>query len=570
MTPPAIAPTLLAEVRQQLIETAAAMDAALRQGAMSVGMARQGGTAAALHTAAGALIVGGRESHPLLLESASEAITSFLAHAGAASLGGDEVFATNDPRETGAGLEDLVLVAPVAWEEQVPFLVTLTGSHPALGRATLAPVSRLRREGVLLPWTRLGRREGLQAEIVGLLAANADAPDAFRQDLAAHLHALELGRTVLEGLLERLGAEPLRLACEALSHACRAPLARLLAALKGEPGRGVVPPFAVTVLAEAETAEVALAREGGSPVLPGCARAAVRAAFRQILAVEAPAAGLQGDLRDAIRVQTTDDDEDGPAGEARFAGAQGVAAAVLAAFAEPVPHLTHAPDAGAVLVDLRGERADGRRYRLRLGLPGGSGASVYGDGLTASGPAFSPYRTLSVEEIERRFPVRIHRLQMLPDAGGPGQYRGGLGSRLELSLLEGRAQADVLLPGRAAGLRGGMRGSVGRLVVQAAETGRRETDGGTLETIQLAAGAVLILESPGGGGWGMPFQRSIMRLEEDLARGLISPGQSKNRYGVVLKPGSLEKDDHLTYRVRHYLLSTLAVEDIIAGEELLD
>jgi hypothetical protein len=42
----------------------------------------------------------------------------------------------------------------------------------------------------------------------------------------------------------------------------------------------------------------------------------------------------------------------------------------------------------------------------------------------------------------------------------------------------------------------------------------------------------------------------------------------------VLKPaaqaGGVEKDDHLTYRVRHYLLSTLAAEDIIAGEELLD
>jgi len=86
----------------------------------------------------------------------------------------------------------------------------------------------------------------------------------------------------------------------------------------------------------------------------------------------------------------------------------------------------------------------------------------------------------------------------------------------------------------------------------------------------LQAGHRLILETPGGGGWGLPFQRSIMRVEEDLVRGNISGEQSKSRYGVVLKPGSLEKDDHLTYRVRHYLLSTLAAEDIIAGEELLD
>jgi hypothetical protein len=89
--------------------------------------------------------------------------------------------------------------------------------------------------------------------------------------------------------------------------------------------------------------------------------------------------------------------------------------------------------------------------------------------------------------------------------------------------------------------------------------------GGTFTDIVLCDG----LESPGG-GWGLPFQRSIVRIEEDLARGLITRDQSKNRYGVVLKPGTLVKDDHLTYRVRHYLLRTLAAEDIIAGEELLD
>ena len=98
----------------------------------------------------------------------------------------------------------------------------------------------------------------------------------------------------------------------------------------------------------------------------------------------------------------------------------------------------------------------------------------------------------------------------------------------------------------------------------------REEVGPSQVSLSLRAGHRLIIESPGGGGWGLAFQRSIMRVEEDLARDLITRDQSRSRYGVVLKPGSLEKDDHLTYRVRHYLLSTLAVEDIIAGEELLD
>jgi N-methylhydantoinase B len=560
---------LLAEVRQHLAETAAAMDTALRQAATSAGITRQLATAAAVHTPDGALVVGGRESHPLLLESSTEALPSLRAVLGDGDVGGDAVYACNDPAVTGAGLEDLVLVAPVAAEGS-GWLVTLTAGHVGLGRATLAPVARLRREGMLLPWTRIGRRGRLDPVIEALLVANAETPEAFQEDLQAHLHCLELGRNGLESLLERLGPAEVGAACQALSQACRAPLQALLALLKGEPARGGLPPLAVEARAQGDGMQLALTGDAPAGVPVSLARAAARAAVRQMLAVETPSAGFQGDLAQLVRLQAEDHPLDGPTGQARFASGQAVAGAVLAAFAERAPHLTHAPDGTALLLDLRGQYADGRRYRLRLGLPGGSGASVYGDGLTHAGPAFSPHRALSVQEIERSFPVRILRLTMAPDSGGPGQYRGGLGSALELLLLEGRAQVDVLVPGRAWGLRGGMRGSVGRLVHVTPEDGCRATDGPALPGLEIRAGHRLVLESPGGGGWGMPFQRSIMRLEEDVARALISPEQSKNRYGVVLKPGTLEKDDHLTYRVRHYLLSTLAVEDIIAGEELLD
>jgi N-methylhydantoinase B len=175
-----------------------------------------------------------------------------------------------------------------------------------------------------------------------------------------------------------------------------------------------------------------------------------------------------------------------------------------------------------------------------------------------------------VEAIERAAPLRVLRFELYPDSAGPGQYRGGLGASVALELLEGRAEVDVLLPERPRGLRGGMRGAGARLVLATPEEGMREYAGPAQVSLMLRAGHRLVLESPGGGGWGLPFQRSIMRVEDDLARDLITRDQSKSRYGVVLKPGSADKDDHLTYRVRHYLLSTLAVEDIIAGEELLD
>ena len=93
---------------------------------------------------------------------------------------------------------------------------------------------------------------------------------------------------------------------------------------------------------------------------------------------------------------------------------------------------------------------------------------------------------------------------------------------MALELLEGRAEVDVLLPGRPMGLRGGMRGAGARLVLVTPEERMREQAGPAQVTLRLRAGHRLILESPGGGGWGLPFQRSIMRIEEDLARGLIT------------------------------------------------
>jgi N-methylhydantoinase B len=291
-----------------------------------------------------------------------------------------------------------------------------------------------------------------------------------------------------------------------------------------------------------------------------------------MLAAETPGLGILGGWADAIRIHTAW--TPGTAAEAigpdRFLGVQRVSEAVLAAFAGVTPHLIRCPDAGLLLLDVRGERGDGSRYRLRLELGGGLGASVFGDGLTHAASGFHPHHLQSVEILERTAPLRIHRFALRSDSAGAGQYRGGLGAVLEVSLLDGRALVDALLPGRPPGLRGGQRGAGGRLVHVTPEAGAREETGPGRVSLTLRPGERLVLESPGGGGWGLAYQRSIMRVEEDLARGIVTPAESKNRYGVVLKPGTLEKDAHLTYRVRHFLLSTLTAEDIIAGEELLD
>ena len=570
-------PGLLLEVRAELEEAAHEMDATLRQAASSAAVGCHGGSAAGFYAGRGSLILGGRESHPLLLEAAAEALAFLVRQHEAAgrAFAADDLYWTNDPRCDGAGLEDLILASPVVRGGHVIAFVAVTAIHTELGRASLAPVESLRREGLVLPWMRVGGAGALRNEILDLLAANVDAPAGFLEDLRAQIHSLRLGRAVIEALADRQGPEHLARVWEALQAWCRWALSGILGRFETEPAEARLPPFTVRLRTEGEGAVVSVeAQEPAScePPSPALARACIRAALREAITAEVPAVSVLGGLSEAVRVETswTSSPHHTPMGAARFAAAQAVADAVLAAVALRLPHLAHAPDAGPLVLDLRGERGDGSRYRMRLEVCGGLGASVFGDGMTHAAPLFQPLHLRPVEAIERAAPLRVLRFELRPDSGGPGQYRGGLGASMTLELLEGRAEVDVLLPARPLGLRGGMRPAGPRCVLLTPEAGAREQAGPARFTLGLQAGHRLILETPGGGGWGLPFQRSIMRVEEDLVRGNISGEQSKSRYGVVLKPGSLEKDDHLTYRVRHYLLSTLAAEDIIAGEELLD
>ena len=559
-------------LRQQIEEALAAMDTGLRRAAAGAGIGRHGETASGFYAADGALLVAGRESHPLLLEAAGEAL-AYLAQDREEAFAPEDVFWTNDPHCGAASLEDLVIATPLLAQGTLLGFIAVTASHAGLGKSSLAPVAHLRQEGLILPWVRAARAGAMIPELRNLLVANSESPADFLQDLSGHLHAVYLGRATLEDLLLPLGSEIAERIRERVAGSCRRAIGSIWQRSEQPLFTATVAPFSVRIAPTEAGVRVQVDNAGGPCALsPALTQAAVRAALREGLSVEAPSLAVLGGLAETVEIVVN---WPAPAarllgGVSRFAEAQRVAEAVLGGFAESLAHLTHAPDAGCALVDLRGERADGSTYHLRLGVPGGLGASVFGDGLTHATAPFLPRHLPSVEDIERAVPVRVLRLEAVPDSAGPGQYHGGSGARLELLLLEGRGEVDVLLPGYAPGARGGMRGTPGVLTVITPEAGRREERGPTRCTIALRAGDRIILESPGGAGWGIPFQRSILRLEEDLQRDLITSEHAQNRYGLVLKPGTREKDDHLTYRVRHYLLSTLAVEDIIAGEELLD
>jgi len=150
---------------------------------------------------------------------------------------------------------------------------------------------------------------------------------------------------------------------------------------------------------------------------------------------------------------------------------------------------------------------------------GGTGARPGLDGLTAT--AFpSGVRTMSVEATEQVGPIVVWRKEIRDGSGGEGRFRGGLGQVIEIGpadgyLFEFSAMFDRV-DNPARGRAGGRDGAPGRV---------RLDDGtpfGSKGKQTVPADRRLILELPGGGGFGDPAERDPAAVAHDRAQGYVS------------------------------------------------
>ena len=182
--------------------------------------------------------------------------------------------------------------------------------------------------------------------------------------------------------------------------------------------------------------------------------------------------------------------------------------------------LRHVPEAVS-----RGDH----QFALELVFSGGTGARPALDGLSATAFPSGVWGS-QVETTEAVAPVIIERRELKQDSGGAGRARGGLGQSIEV-----RSSVDqdfmlflsverVLNPAR--GRFGGAQGAPGRI--------RIGHDGPELPgkgEVRVRAGETLIFDTPGGGGFGDPLERSRDAVRRDLEEGLISADAARNIYG---------------------------------------
>jgi 5-oxoprolinase (ATP-hydrolysing) len=150
-------------------------------------------------------------------------------------------------------------------------------------------------------------------------------------------------------------------------------------------------------------------------------------------------------------------------------------------------------------------------YQYYETISGGSGAGPDFDGTSVVQTHMTNSRLTDPEVLEWRFPVRLLSYAIRRGSGGAGRHRGGDGSTRRVRFLEPMTAVMLANHRRVPpfGVAGGAPGSVGRNWVERAD-GSREEFGATF-AVEMGAGDVFVVETPGGGGFGPAAERRERR-----------------------------------------------------------
>jgi N-methylhydantoinase B len=213
-----------------------------------------------------------------------------------------------------------------------------------------------------------------------------------------------------------------------------------------------------------------------------------------------------------------------------------------------------APSESISSYGLFGDNEDGEFFLLREITGAGSGARPFADGADTVDVA-PESKNMPAEFAETNYPVRIMRLGLREDSGGPGLYRGGLGYRKDIEIL---MDGELMIHSDRAtlqpwGVKGGKAGQ-GSVWLLNPDTPEERTLPGKADSIPVVKGDVLRVLSPGGGGWGDPLDRVPSEVALDVKRRLVSRASANDDFGVVFLPTDddymLEADEPATEALR--------------------
>lgn len=178
-----------------------------------------------------------------------------------------------------------------------------------------------------------------------------------------------------------------------------------------------------------------------------------------------------------------------------------------------------------------------RRIHVINPCVGGSGGRPVGDGFDGVDFTLGFMRNTPAEIIEAETFIVVRRFGFVPDSGGAGRYRGGLGVTLEFQIFA--PDATVIARGMDRtyfdpwGVHGGLPGARMQPALINAGTDR-ERSVRKIDFLRLIPGDTVKITTSGGGGYGDPIEREPELVRLDVEFGFVSREAAERLYGCVI------------------------------------
>jgi N-methylhydantoinase B len=489
-----------------------------------------------------------------------------------------DIFLVNDPYAGGTHLMDVKMVKPYFYRGRHWAYLSNTGHWPDTGGSVPGGFStratEVQQEGLRLPPVRLFREGVMQEDILSIVLANIRVPEERIGDIKAQVAALTVGEKRLTTLLDRYGEETVSACIAELRRRSEQMMRGHITKIPdgvytGEAfvdSDGVDPdPLAIRLTLRKEGSDLHFDFSESSPPCRGplnaviaTTRAAVYLAIKHIF----PDVPINAGCFEPLHIA----DPHGTFLYARYPRpVSGCAAEVSSRIAECVfttlaraipDDLFAAPAGTSGNLTLGGyDPLRERHYIMYVFSGGGYGGSRAGDGLTNGCSTIGISKTQPTEVLEQHYPVLFERYALRERSGGAGRTRGGFGVDYRIRIRRGEALLSFLMDhGRFGppGLFGGHDGAKNEVLVSRQGGEYSSPHLSKDEDIRVLAGDVVTVRTPGGGGYGDPWERAPELVLRDVVRGYITAEDATRDYGVVVTgdPPAIDRAATLSRRRR--------------------
>lgn len=554
---PKIDPITTEVIRNQIQSVVEEMAISLMKSAYSTNIKERRDLSAAVFDGEGRAIVQG-EHLPLHLGSMLGLVKIIREKFPLERIYPGDIFISNDPyRGGGSHLPDVAMAAPVFKDGELVMFVGNIAHHADIGGASpgsmAGDMTEIYQEGLRLPPIKIFERGTLLEDIFDLILLNVRVPRERMGDYQAHFASLQLGVRRIGTLYDRWGIEALR---EAMAAILDATERQIRAGIRQIPdgtyqfeddldddgfGNRKIP---ICVRVTVKGDEITLDFTGSAPQVKGNIniswsglQATVAYTLKCLIDPNVPSnEGFYRPIHIVAPEGTITNAAFPAASAGRAQACQRVVDVIIGALAPAIPERAVAAANGSnTTAVFYGKNPQTREYYVYLETyGGGSGGRAFKDGKDGVQVHITNTSNLPIEALESEYPLFIETYTLVPDSGGAGKYRGGMGLRRDVRILDhtctfsAQGERFVLQPW---GLFGGKPGGIGRLVLHPG-TGQEKVLPSKISKVEIQPDEVVSIQTPGAGGYGNPKERDPERIHQDLREEKISKGKAQEDYDL--------------------------------------